>query len=217
MRLYGLFWFLSCAVFAQSTDGLSVSVNRTVTLAADEAVFTVVTASPLDVGADQVVQILQAAGLQNLSITGTGLGQVYSYPETSGAQAYYQVGFTVPAAGLKDAAKKLESLRTAPPEAIKALQYSAVVNAGAASVETGRQTILPQLLAEAQKKAQFLAASANVKLGAVKGVTESSYGAYALVGSWISTSPSVLGGTSVTNNNGMQYTYYASVTFSVTP
>lgn len=216
MRIFSLIFVLAAAAFAQSADGLNVSVNRTVNIAADEAVFTVVAATTLEGTADQVSQVLQTAGIQNLSLTATGLGQTYSYPQTSDVLAFFQFTFTVPAANLKDAAKKLEAVRAAPPALLQSLQYSASVNASTAAVETARQTVLPQLLAEAQKKAQFLATSANLKLGPIKGVNESSYVAYALVGSWIST-PQVFGSTSNSTNGGTQFTYYASVTFSLAP
>ena len=60
---------------------------------------------------------------------------------------------------------------------------------------------LPQLFADAQKKAQTLAAAAGLKLGGVKGVNESSY-ASGYSGSWIGTSN--FGGTfsSSTQRNG---------------
>jgi hypothetical protein len=217
MRTLFLILLFCAAAFAQYADGISVSVNRTVTLTADEAVFTVVVSTGLDVTADQATQALQSAGLQNLTVSGVGLGQPYSYPEPSAAQTYYQFTFTMPASNLKDAAKKLEAIRTAPPEIIASLQYAATVNASAATLEAARQTVLPQLLAEAQKKAQFLAASANVKLGAIKGVNESSYGTYAFLGSWISTPAAMYTNSSTNNSTGMQYTLYASVTFGVAP
>jgi hypothetical protein len=217
MRIFSLILLCCAAACAQSIDGLSVSVTRTVTLPADEAAFTVLVSGALDVTADQVLQALQTAGLQNLSVTGTGLGQTYSYPEPSAVQVVYQVNFTVTAAALKDAAKKLEALRLAPPQPLTGLQYTAVVNTGASTIETSRQTVLPQLLLEAQKKAQFLATSANVKLGAIKGVSESSYGTYALVSGWFSSLQTVTGGFSNSNTGGTQYTFYTTVTFSLAP
>ncbi|HEY1497087.1 MAG TPA: SIMPL domain-containing protein [Candidatus Solibacter sp.] len=217
MRIFSLILLGCAAACAQSIDGLSVSVTRNVTLAADEAAFTVLASAAIDVTAEQALQVLQTAGLQNLSVAGTGLGQTYSYPEPSAVQVINQINFTVPAAALRDAAKKLEALRLAPPQPLAGLQYSAIVNTGAATVEASRQTILPQLLAEAQKKAQFLATSAGVKLGAIKGVSESSYGVYALVGNWISSPQAITSSVSNSNSNGTQYTYYATVTFSLAP
>lgn len=215
--MFSLILLCCAASFGQAIEGLSVSVTRTVTLPSDEAAFTVLASGPLDVTADQVLQLLQTAGLQNLSVAGTGLGQTYSYPEPSAVQVVYQINFTVSAAALKDAGKKLEALRLAPPQPLTGLQYTAIVNTGAATIESSRQTVLPQLLAEAQKKAQFLATSAGVKLGAIKGVSESSYGAYALLGNWISSPQAITSSVSNSGTGGTQYTFYATVTFSLAP
>jgi hypothetical protein len=217
MRIFSLILLLCAAAGAQSTDGLNVSVTRTVTLPSDEAAFTVLVSGALDLTADQALQVLQTAGLQNLSVTGTGLGQTYSYPEPAAVQVVYQISFTVPAGALKDAAKKLEALRLAPPQPLSSLQYNATVNTSAATIESSRQTVLPQLLAEAQKKAQFLATSAGVKLGAIKGVGESSYAAYGYVTGLVTSLQMVSGSFSNSNSGGTQYTYYANVTFSLAP
>ena len=217
MRTFSLILLFCAAACAQAIDGLNVSVNRTVTLPSDEAAFTVLVSGALDITADQALQVLQTAGLQNLSVTGTGLGQTYSYPEPAAVQVVYQVNFTVAAAALKDAGKKLEALRLAPPQPLSGLQYNATVNTSAAAIESSRQTVLPQLLAEAQKKAQFLATSAGVKLGAIKGVSESSYAAYGYVSGWLASPQIVSGSFSNSNTGGTQYTYYANVTFSLAP
>ena len=94
---------------------------------------------------------------------------------TTLTQVLYQFAFIVPAGNLKDAAKKMEALRTNPPPVLKNLQYTAVMSASQSTVDAIRQTLLPQVFADAQKKAQTLAAAAGVKLGAIKGVTETFY------------------------------------------
>ena len=217
MRIFSLILLFCAAAGAQSIDGLNVSVTRTVTLPSDEAAFTVLVSGALDLTADQALQALQTAGLQNLSVTGTGLGQTYSYPEPATVQVVYQISFTVPAGALKDAAKKLEALRLAPPQPLAGLQYNATVNTSAATIETSRQSVLPQLLAEAQKKAQFLATSAGVKLGPIKGMSEYFYGSYSSVSGWFSSSQMVSGSFSNSSAGGTQYTFYANVTFSLAP
>ena len=85
--MFSLILLCCAAACAQGIDGLSVSVTWTVTLPADEAAFTVLVSGALDVTADQALQALQTAGLQNLSVTGTGLGQTYAYPEPAAVQA----------------------------------------------------------------------------------------------------------------------------------
>ena len=174
-----------------SADGVATSVTRTVTLTADEADFSIVAGAALDTTQQQITQIFLDAGISGLTLSGTSLGQNYDYstnPPTTQTQVVYQFTFSVPAAGLKDAAKIMETLRTKPPALLKGFQYSASLNASQATVDAMRQTLLPQLLADAQKKAQTLAAAAGLKLGAVKGVSDSYYASGYSVANWISSS-----------------------------
>jgi uncharacterized protein YggE len=217
MRLASLFLFLAVLASAQVTDGVATSVTRTVTLTADEADFGIVAAAGLDTTQQQIAQIFLDAGISGLSLSGTSLGQSYDYstnPASSQTQVLYQFTFSVPAAGLKDAAKIMEALRTKPPTQLKNFQYSAALNASQSTVDAMRQTLLPQLLADAQKKAQTLAAAAGLKLGGVRGVSESYYASGYSYASWISSSQNVSGSSSA-GGSGTQYTFSANVTFSV--
>jgi uncharacterized protein YggE len=75
---------------------------------------------------------------------------------------------------------------------------------------------LPQLFAEAQKKAQGLATAAGLKLGAIKGVNESSYSAGGNYVNFITGGAglSSVSGSSV-GSSGTQYTFYASISFGL--
>ena len=203
--------------WGQGTDGIATSVNRSISLTADEAAFSVVAGAGMDTTQQQVTQIFLDAGIANLSVTGTALGQSFDYsknPPATQTQMLYQFAFTVPAAGLKDAAKKMEALRTSPPALLQSMQYTAALNASQATVDAARQTLLPQLFADAQKKAQSIAAAAGLKLGAIKSVSESfySYGSYT---SWIGTSSPANVFSSSGSGSGTQYTFSALVTFGV--
>jgi len=220
MRLVTLFILSACAAFAQVTDGLSTSVTRTVTLTADQADFSIAAGAGLDTNQQQIAQIFANAGISGLSNAGTALSQNYDYstnPPGTQTLVLYQFTFSVPAAGLKDAAKIMETLRTKPPDLLKSLQYSAALNASQATVDAMRQTLLPQLFADAQKKAQTLAAAAGLKLGGIKGVSESLYATGSGI-SWISSSSNITGTFSTTSTSGgagTQYTFYANVTYGL--
>jgi len=218
MRLLSLLFLSAFLAFAQlSVDGVATSVTRTVTLTADEADFSIVTGAALGTSQQQITQVFLDAGLSNLSLSGTSLGQNYDYssnPPAIQTLVVYQFTFSVPPAGLKDAAKIMETLRTKPPDLLKGFQYSASLNASQATVDAMRQTLLPQLISDAQKKAQTLAAAAGLKLGAVKGVSDSYYPSGYSSSNWISTSQFLGGFTSSTSGSGTQYTFNASVTFS---
>ena len=196
---------------------MATSVTRTVTLTADEADFSIVAGASLDTSQQQIAQLFLDAGITGLSLSGTALGQSYDYstnPASTLTQILYQFTFSVPAAGLKDAAKIMETLRTKPPALLKALQYSAALNVSPATVDAMRQAMLPQLLAEAQKKAQTLAAAASLKLGGVKGVSDSYYASGYSGANWISSSQFPGSFSSAGTGTGTQYTFNASVTFS---
>ena len=173
----------------------------------------------LDTTQQQIAQIFLDAGITGLSLSGTSLLQNSDYstnPAITQTQVIYQFTFSVPAAGLKDAAKIMETLRIKPPALLKSFQYSAALNASQSTVDAMRQTLLPQLLAEAQKKAQTLAAAAGLKLGGVKGVSDS-YSASGYSYASLISSSQYLGGFSSSSvaASGTQYIFSANVTFSV--
>jgi uncharacterized protein YggE len=220
MRLATLLIFSALAAFAQLTDGVATSVTRTVTLTADEADFTIVAGASLDTTQQQIAQIFVDAGITGLTNSGTSLSQNYDYstnPYTVQTLVVYQFAFSVPAAGLKDAAKIMEGLRTTPPALLKSFQYSAALNASQATVDAMRLTLLPQLFADAQRKAQTLATAAGVKLGAVKGVSESFYSTGNSGVSYINSTIFTTTGTttSTSGGSGTQYTFYANVTYGL--
>jgi uncharacterized protein YggE len=220
MRLATLLICFALAAFAQLTDGVATSVTRTVTLTADEADFTIIAGASLDTTQQQMAQVFVDAGVTGLTNSGTSISQNYDYstnPYTVQTLVVYQFTFSVPAAGLKDAAKIMEALRTKPPDLLKSFQYSAGLNASQATVDAMRQTLLPQLFADAQKKAQTLATAAGIKLGAVKGVSESFYASGNSGVSYITSSAYFTTGTttSASGGAGTQYTFYASVTYGL--
>ena len=220
MRLVTLFLLSAFTAFAQLTDGVATSVTRTVTLTADEADFSIVAGAALGTTQQQVAQIFLDAGVSSLSNSGTALSQNYDYstnPPNTQTLVLYQFTFSVPTAGLQDAAKIMEALRTSPPALLKSFQYSAALNASQATVDAMRQALLPLLFADAQKKAQTLAAAAGLKLGGISGVSESYYASGNTGVSYIASSISSTTGTfsSSSGGSGTQYTFYANVTYSL--
>ena len=219
MRLTSLILTLSATTlscFAQ--DGISTGVSRSVTLQADEANFTIVATTGLDTTQQQVKQALEAAGIPGANFVAMAAGQnSYNYQEPPITQLFYQFSYTSPAAGIKDGLKKLEALRAALPDLLKGLQYGASANASEASIESARQTVIPQLIAEARKKAAFLASAAGLNVTGVLGVTESNYGSYGSISSYLNVAvlsqPMI--SSSGTNSSGTQFTFYVNVRFGV--
>ncbi len=217
MRLvYLILLTVSCA--CAQVDGILTQVSRNVSITVDESDFAIAATAGLDVTAEQVIQILQTAGLQNLSLTGSGVGQTYDYSSGESqlvTQTYYQFNTSAAASAIKDVAKKLEALRTNLPDTLKGLQFSAYTTSSQATVDAARQATLPLLLADAQKKGQALAMAAGVKLGAIKSIGEfgSSVGGVGLPSPMMITTGTYGYG----YGSGAQYTFSVSVTFALAP
>jgi hypothetical protein len=216
MRQLFLVPIFSCIAAAQVADGLSASASRTVTFTADEAAFTMMASTGLDGTQQQVKQVLQDAGFPNPTVVTVALGSDNLYPQPA-TGIFYQVTVTIPAASVTDAAKNLEALRAKLPATLKSLQYSVAFNASQATVDAMRRVVLPQLVAEAQKKAQSLADAAGLKLGPIKAIGDSAGGAiggFAVAGSRIGDFSSLLlGPPSIGIGSGTQYTFFVNVVF----
>jgi hypothetical protein len=172
----------NCVAAAQTSDGISVPVSRSVTLTPDEAAITIVAGSSLDGTGQQVKQALQDAGLPNPTVVAAGLGSDNSTYPPGAAQILYLATVTIPAGSARDAARSLETLRTHLQAPLKSLQYSVEFHASQATVDAAWQVVLPQLLADARKQGQLLAAAAGVKLGAIRSISDSASGLYSTAG-----------------------------------
>jgi len=201
---------------AQVGDGLITSVTRNVNIPPDQAEFLVVATAGLDAAQSSVVQVFRQNGIQNLTVAAVAAGPNSSqYPPPVSSQLYYGISFTVAPEALKDFAKRLDAMRAGPPEPITSLQFSAVLTASPAAVESAHQSVLPSLLAEARSKAQGLAQAAGMKLGAIQGLSESSYSGQGISSGFFL--PSIISGTlgSSAGAGATQYSFYASVKFAV--
>lgn len=217
MRLIGLFILFSVAAGAQlASDGIVSSVTRTVNITPDQSDFTVVASATMDSTQQQVTQIFTDAGFPSPAVVGVAAGQnSYSYPPVPDSQIFYQITFTAAPSAIATLSKKLDAMRTSLPEGLTGIQFAAMLDASPAAVTAARAAVLPQLLAEAKSKAQSLAAVASLTLGAVQGVSESSYAAYGLTYSFLV--GSVIGSTtsgSSGNSSGTVYTFYLNVKFA---
>jgi uncharacterized protein YggE len=216
MRYTYLIMLLACAGSAQTADGVTVTVTRTVNVTPDEAEFSAIVTATLDTTEQQVTQALQDVGISNPVVIGTGdSANTYSYPPPNDAQVLIQISFTTPPAALKDVSKKLDALRANLPAGLTSFQYAAVLGASQAAVDAAHKNALAALLADARGKAELLAAAAGVKLGAILGVTESFYNTGgAPAGAYLITGTAWSVGSSSGSFGGAQYTFYAGVKFA---
>ena len=208
---------LACVAAAQTLDGISAPVSRTVTLTADEAAFTITIAATLDSTQQQVKQALQSAGLPNPTVVATGLGQA-SYP-SGVAQILYSATATIAAGSAMDTAKLLETLRAHLPDPLQSLQYSVAFNPSQATVDAMRQVVLPQMMDDSRKLAQSLAAASGVTLGAIRSIGDSAGASlgYAQGTFAVALLGPVTGGILASLPSSTQYTYSLSVIFATVP
>ena len=214
-----LFTVLSCAATAQTVDGINAPVSRTVTIAADEAAFTIVAAGSLDSTPQQVKQALQNAGLPNPTVVAIGLGQDSSRYPPGPAQMLYSATVTIAAGSAIDTANRLETLRTHLPAPLQNLQYSVAFNASQAKVDAMRQTVLPQLMDESRKLAQVARGGGGSQVGGRSGGQR--FGRRLRVRRRVSArrfqQPSARLSICALPSSGTQYTFYLNVVFATAP
>jgi len=87
----------------------------------------------------------------------------------------YQFEIFIPLATWKDTLTKLDAVAKNLPAGVSNLQYNSRLSASAKVIEQGRQTVLPDLLAEARKNADALALAAGFKVGAIQGLSETHF------------------------------------------
>jgi uncharacterized protein YggE len=215
MRCAALILLAAAAAFGQVSDGLTVSVSRTVTVPPDEADFTVMVTTSLDTTQSQVTQALQDLGISNPVVTVVVAGaNTYAYPQTPDSQLYYMVTFTTVPSAMVSVSKKLDAFRASPPAGFLAAQYTAALNAGSAAVAAAHDATLPKLLADAQSRAGTLAAAAGLKVGGIMGVSEFSAAVYGYSVPVAYITSGVLSSANTTGTGGTQYTFSATVKFA---
>jgi hypothetical protein len=209
---------LSCAATAQTFEGINAPASRTMTLAADEANFTIAVSGTLDSTQQQVKQALQNAGLPNPTVVAIGLDHSSSQWFDTSPQLLYSATVTIAAGSAMDAAKSLEGLRTSLPAPIQSLQYTVAINPSQASIDAMRQTLIPQLVNNSRKLAQSLAAAAGVKLGPIRSITDSagaSGAVFAYIGSAVQRNGDFSAILGVAPNGLYQQPTSSQVTFSI--
>jgi uncharacterized protein YggE len=216
-----VFLVLSCLAMGQTLDGISAPVSRTVSLAADEATFSVAIGASLDATPAQVKEALQAAGLPNPTVVATGLGMDQNRALSGPVLAIYSASVVIPSGSAIETAKGLDRLRNDLKSPLQSLQYSVAFNPSQAKVDAMRAVVLPQLLDDSRKLAQSLAAASGVKVGAIRWISDTAGGVVptglqrngdftSLLGAVILTAP--FGAPSST-----QYTYSLNVVFATAP
>ena len=134
--------------------------------------FSLSVTTTLEVSQQQVMDALASAG-----IPAADLVQVYADPNvsavTSPSGLVYGFTYTAPIGKMNESVRRLNALSRALPDGLLYLNFSASAGISEAAADNARRRVIPQLIAEAGQKAEFLANAAGLKLGGVQAVSES--------------------------------------------
>jgi hypothetical protein len=171
------------------SDGITTFASRTLTLQPDQVTITATVESKNSITLERALQLLD------------GTGAVASESRSQAQDGtYYEFQFNRPAASLAEWTPKLRALSSNPPPGIT-LSFDARLTLSAAATERLRDTVIAQLVTEAQRKAQSIASATGLKLGAIQSVSDDRGLGYRIVLS--DRNVSRLGGILVTTRNGI--------------
>lgn len=175
-RLFVCSILLAGCVAAQQpaidANSIVVTANRSVVLAPTEATFMINVSAEIGISLEQVLAAV------DLGLTAQDLVSINSYPigpyppRPDFSRITYVFRLTVPFSQMKDTMDKLEKLRKTVDTNMDLNYNTSVVGPNQAAVDDARGKALPEMVADARKRAQQLAAAAGLTLGAVQGVSE---------------------------------------------
>jgi hypothetical protein len=163
-RRFPIIFLFAAGVALAQVEGVTVTVTQSVAAPPTQANFLVNAAADPSLSLDQVVQRLQAVG-----ITGTNFVGLQSGGQL-GSRIGYQFQFSTPLAKLKDTLDALDRIRRSATELD--IQYF-VIGTGFddAAAQEIRQKLTPDLVAEARRRAESLAAAVSAALGRVLAIS----------------------------------------------
>jgi uncharacterized protein YggE len=167
--------FLFAAALSAQTDGITTIVSRTVYVQPDQIEATISITTPATVSATQAANVLQNAGVPSRMISaGSSDLLLANRPILARTSSFvYSFVHTVPGNDMRDLAKKLETLQNTRSADYSNLSYATALTVSQAAADDQFQRVLPQLIADAKKRAETLAAAAGLRVGAVQTISES--------------------------------------------
>ena len=173
---------LSSIAFAQiNPRTISVTASKNVDLAPEEISFDVDVSTDQDTTLEEVIQAIQNTGIttRDFQSVRSGYGYRSEQPELR-----YSFGFSAPFTRLQEIIAKLEAARGTPRGKKRMDLDFSLEGAGPRdnTVEQAKQSIMPDLISEARRKGQLLAAAAGVTLGPIYSINNEGSGSYFFFG-----------------------------------
>jgi uncharacterized protein DUF541 len=132
----------------------------------------------LNVSADLGLTLDQVLAAIDLGVTAQDLVGINSYPTgpyppvPSSSRINYVFRLSVPFSRMKDSVDKLEKLRKTLDTGMDLNYSTSTIGPSQAAVQDAHDKALPDLIADAKRRAQALAGAAQLKLGAIQSVNE---------------------------------------------
>jgi uncharacterized protein YggE len=169
-----LFAGLAHAQYPANLDANSIVVTATkaVVLVPTDITFMVNVSADLTVTLDQVLAAVDF-GLTAQDLTGISSYPTGPYPPVAPySRITYLFRLTVPVSKMKETIDKLEKLRKSVDTNMDLSYSTNMVGPSQAAVADAHDKALPDLVADAKKRAESLAAAAGLKLGNIQAVSE---------------------------------------------
>ena len=168
-----LFAGLLPAQQALDANSIVVTANKSVVLVPTDATFSLNVSADLGFTLDQVLAAL------DLGLTAQDLIGISSYPigplppvGNNFSRINYLFRLSVPFPKIKETVDTLEKLRKSLESGMDLTYNTVSVGPGRDAVDDAHDKALPDLIADAKKRAQELAAAAQLKLGGIQAVNE---------------------------------------------
>ena len=156
-------------------NSILVTANKTVVLEPTDATFTIT------VSADITVPMSQVLAAVDFGLTINDLIGINSYPmygpygATGPTRVNYTLRLTTPVSQIKSTVDKLEKLRKATDTGMDLSYTTTGIGPSAAAIDAAHAKALPDLMADARKRAENIAAASGLKLGNIQAVSENYY------------------------------------------
>jgi len=173
---------LACAAYAQQlnldANSIVVTTTKSAVLTPTEVTFMITANVDLTLPLSQVLAAVDF-GLTADNLVGVNSYPMPPYPPYGGVPTTSRINYTfrlsAPFSNLKDTLDKLEKLRKSADTGIDLSYATATVGPSQAAVQAAHDSALPDLMADAKKRAQAIASAAQLKLGAIQAVSENYY------------------------------------------
>jgi uncharacterized protein YggE len=174
-RLFFTAILFSGAALAQTSldaNSIVVTAVKNVILPPTDVTFMVNVSAEFGTTLEQVLAAVDL-GLTAQDLTGINSYPIGPYPPVPNANRInFVFRLSVPLARMKETVDRLEKLRKTLDSGMDLSYNTVAVGPSLAAAREARDKALPELMADAQKRAQVLASAAQLKLGAIQGVSE---------------------------------------------